>query len=94
MSKIVSTDKARQGHWGRHVLVVLVAALLLAAMAWGIAEIYGVAIEPSHRRNRRRIELPRASGSASMCRRSADAAGLAGTSTFSAFLWISIVVSR
>jgi hypothetical protein len=46
MSKTVSTDKARQGHWGRHVLVVLVAALLLAAMAWGIAEIYGVAIAP------------------------------------------------
>jgi hypothetical protein len=47
MSKIVSTDKARQGHWGRHVLIVLVAALLLSAVAWGIAEIYGVAIAPS-----------------------------------------------
>lgn len=46
MSKIVSTDKARQGHWGRHVLIVLVAALVLAAVAWGIAETYGVAIAP------------------------------------------------
>jgi hypothetical protein len=47
MSKIVSTDKARQGHWGRRVLMVLVAALLLAAAAWGAAEIYGLAIAPS-----------------------------------------------
>ena len=47
MSKIVSTDKARQGHRGRHVLIVLVAALLLAAVAWGVAEFYGVAIAPS-----------------------------------------------
>jgi hypothetical protein len=47
MSKIVSTDKARQGHWGRHVLIVLIAALLLAAVAWGIAELYGLAIAPS-----------------------------------------------
>ena len=47
MSKTVSTDKARQGHWGRHLLIVLIAALLLAALAWGAAEIYGAAIAPS-----------------------------------------------
>ena len=35
MSKIVSTDKARQGHWGRHVLIILIAALLLAADGLG-----------------------------------------------------------
>ena len=46
MGKIVSTDKARQGRWGRHVLIVLVAALLLAAVAWVAAEIYGAAIAP------------------------------------------------
>ena len=41
MGKIVSTDEARQGRWGRHVLIVLVAALLLAAVAWVAAEFYG-----------------------------------------------------
>jgi hypothetical protein len=48
MSKTVSTDKARQGHWGRHLLTILVAALLLAAVAWGAAELYGIAIAPLH----------------------------------------------
>jgi len=47
MSKTVSTDKARQGHWGRHLLIVLIVALLLAAAAWAAAEIYGAAIAPS-----------------------------------------------
>jgi hypothetical protein len=47
MGKIVSTDKARQGHWGSRVLMVLIVALLLAAAAWGIAELYGIAIAPS-----------------------------------------------
>ena len=50
MSKTVSTDKARQGHWGRHVLVVLVAALLLAASGLG------------HRRNLRRRHRAVATG--------------------------------
>ena len=44
MTKIVSTDKARQGHWGSHLLMILVAALVLAAVAWGVAEFYGAAI--------------------------------------------------
>ena len=47
MRKIISTDKARQGRWGSHVLMVLAVGLLLAAVAWGIAEFYGIAIEPS-----------------------------------------------
>ena len=47
MSKTVLTDKARQGHWGSHMLIVLIAALLLAAAAWAAVEIYGAAIAPS-----------------------------------------------
>ena len=47
MTKTISTDKARQGRSGRHVLVILVVALLLAAGAWAIAEFYGAAIDPS-----------------------------------------------
>ena len=27
MTKIVSTDKARQGHWGSHLLLILIVAL-------------------------------------------------------------------
>jgi len=41
MTKIIPEDKARQGGWGRHGLRILIAALLLAFVAWGIAEIYG-----------------------------------------------------
>lgn len=41
-------DKARQGRWGGRVLMVLIAALILAAVAWWAAEIYGVAIEPTN----------------------------------------------
>ena len=47
MNKTISTDRARQGRRGSHVLVILVAALLLAASAWAIAEFYGASIEPS-----------------------------------------------
>ena len=45
MVKITPGDKARQGHWGRHVLRIMIAALLLAFVAWGIAEIYGEMID-------------------------------------------------
>jgi hypothetical protein len=41
MTKIIPEDKARQGRWGWHGLRILIAALLLAIAAWGIAEIYG-----------------------------------------------------
>lgn len=44
----VPATKARQGRLGRRVLLVLVAALVLAAIAWWLAEIYGVAIEPDN----------------------------------------------
>lgn len=44
----VATDKARQGRWGGRVLIVLVVALILAAIAWWAAEIYGGAIEPTN----------------------------------------------
>ena len=45
MVKIIPGDKARQGRWGRHVLRILIAALLLAFVACGIAEIYGEMID-------------------------------------------------
>ena len=48
MRKTVPTDKARQGGWGTQVLVVLVAALVLAAGAWAIAEFYGEATDPQN----------------------------------------------
>ena len=41
MTKIIPEDKARQGRWGWHGLRILIAGLLLAFAAWGIAEIYG-----------------------------------------------------
>ncbi|CAN7309204.1 hypothetical protein LJR234_001708 [Mesorhizobium amorphae] len=43
--KIIPEDQARQGRWGRHGLRILIAALLLAFVAWGIAEIYGEMID-------------------------------------------------
>ena len=43
MTKIIPEDKARQGRWGWHGLRILIAALLLAFAAWGIAEIHGEA---------------------------------------------------
>ena len=42
MTKNVSENRARQGGLGRPVLSVLLGGLLLAVVAWGIAEIYGV----------------------------------------------------
>lgn len=46
MPKTIETDKARQGRRGSPVLLVLIAALLLMAVAWGIAEFYGRATAP------------------------------------------------
>jgi hypothetical protein len=48
MPRIFSTDKARQGGWGTQVLVVLVAALVLAAGAWAVAEFYSEATAPQN----------------------------------------------
>ena len=47
MTKVVPSDKARQGRWGRHLLLILLGGLILAFIAWGLAELYGEAIEPS-----------------------------------------------
>lgn len=45
MTRIIAQEKARQGRWGRHGLRILIAALLLAFVAWGGAEIYGRMID-------------------------------------------------
>jgi len=41
----IDSEKAKQGRWGRPVLVVLVAGLILAMVAWFAAEWYGEAID-------------------------------------------------
>lgn len=48
MAKIISTDKARQGSRGTHVLMILVSALLLVAVVWAGLELYGNAIAPDN----------------------------------------------
>lgn len=48
MAKEVPTQKARQGRLGKQVLVVLVAALILAMIAWYGAEMFGVSIAPEN----------------------------------------------
>jgi hypothetical protein len=45
MTKIVSENQAKQGEWGGRVLLILVAALVLALVAWGGAEFYGEMIK-------------------------------------------------
>ncbi|MET2831652.1 hypothetical protein [Mesorhizobium shangrilense] len=45
MTKIIPEDKARQGRWGWHGFRILIAALLLAFIAWGAAKIYGEVIK-------------------------------------------------
>ncbi|MFA6156142.1 hypothetical protein [Mesorhizobium sp.] len=42
MTKNISENRARQGGLGRPVLAILLGGLLLAVIAWGIAETYGV----------------------------------------------------
>jgi hypothetical protein len=46
VTKTIPTDRARQGKWGRHVLLVLLGALALAAVAWLGVELYGESIDP------------------------------------------------
>jgi hypothetical protein len=46
MPKIIPTDKARQGHRGTHLLLMLIVALVLVFIVWGGVEIYGRLIEP------------------------------------------------
>ncbi|RUX33456.1 MULTISPECIES: hypothetical protein [unclassified Mesorhizobium] len=43
MANEIPEKKARQGGRGLPVLAVLICALVLAAIAWGVAEIYGEA---------------------------------------------------
>lgn len=45
MAKVVTEERARQGRRGSQVLVVLVVALVLAMVAWFIAEKYGESID-------------------------------------------------
>ncbi len=45
MQKTIPTDKARQAGWGRPVLIVLVAGLLLAIIAWVGLEMWGERID-------------------------------------------------
>ncbi|MGK9052151.1 hypothetical protein [Xaviernesmea oryzae] len=42
----MSATEARQGRWGMPVLMVLVAGLILAMLAWGGAEWWGEATAP------------------------------------------------
>ena len=49
VTKVVPTDKARQGKEGRPVLYVLIAALVLAMVAWAAAELYGENIDGASR---------------------------------------------
>jgi hypothetical protein len=44
--KTVTSDRARQGHWGGRVLLILALALMLAAALWIGVELYGQMIEP------------------------------------------------
>ncbi|MBS9722522.1 hypothetical protein JYU29_17645 [Tianweitania sp. BSSL-BM11] len=46
VDKDVSPDKARQGKLGQPVLIVLICALVLAAVAWFGAEMFGQSIDP------------------------------------------------
>lgn len=39
--KRISAEKARQGRWGIHTLIILVCALILAGIVWAGVEIYG-----------------------------------------------------
>ena len=41
MTNNIPTDNARQGRSGTHLLYILVAGLILAGLAWGVAEFYG-----------------------------------------------------
>ncbi len=45
MAEKISTNKARQGRWGAHVLLVLVVGLALAGVVWLGLEFYGEAID-------------------------------------------------
>ncbi|MDI6027771.1 hypothetical protein QBK99_16405 [Corticibacterium sp. UT-5YL-CI-8] len=45
MTKIVSEQNAKQGRKGRHVLMILIVGLVLAAAVWFGVEVYGDMID-------------------------------------------------
>lgn len=45
MKKTITAPRARQGAWGRPVLLVLIVSLILAALVWWGVEMYGNAIQ-------------------------------------------------
>jgi hypothetical protein len=45
VTRTISANKARQGRWGWHVLIILIAAMLLAFAVWGGVYFYGEAID-------------------------------------------------
>jgi len=45
MKETISTDRARQGHWGGRVLLILLASLVLAGIVWFAVGLYGEGIE-------------------------------------------------
>jgi hypothetical protein len=49
VEKKIRAEKAKQGRWGMHALLILVCALILAAIAWFGVEMYGehLAKEPA-----------------------------------------------
>ena len=49
MAKKIDAEKAKEGHWGMHVLVILICGLILAGVVWFGLEIYGehLANEPA-----------------------------------------------
>ena len=46
MRKTITQDRARQAHWGRRALLILLIGLALAAIVWFGVEFYGQMIEP------------------------------------------------
>ncbi len=48
MPKQISQQDAKQGRRGTHVLYILVAALILAGVAWMVAEGFGEATDPTN----------------------------------------------
>jgi hypothetical protein len=47
MDRNIQSEKAKQGRRGSPVLLVLIGGLLLAGVAWGVAEIFGESTEPT-----------------------------------------------
>ena len=87
MTKTIPTDKARQGQRGRHVLIILVAALLLAMVVWGVVGVLwarrSTPDQPAAVDHERR---GCSAGYGSRFNRPRSSSSGGGTSTFSTFL--------